>query len=77
MKNTKTKSNAGRPIGSYSFVRIPLSELTAKIADPSTNVIVSRKFAEVLGIKTTSVPANQTAQTIEAATAPAVVAQEL
>lgn len=43
------RRGAGRTKGSYSFVKIPLKELITKFADQTTDIVVSRKFAEAVG----------------------------
>jgi hypothetical protein len=46
------RKGSGRTKGSYSFVKLSLSDLLSKIgSDQTTPVIVSRKWAEVLGFK--------------------------
>lgn len=70
MKSTKvTRPGSGRTKGSFSFVKLPLSALTAKFADPATEITVGRKFAEAMGFKDlTSAPASQIAGSIEGKT---------
>ena len=46
---TIRKSGSGRKKGAVSFVKIPLKELNALLRD-SMDVIVSRRFAEQLGL---------------------------
>jgi hypothetical protein len=48
--NKKIKRpGSGRTLGSVSFVTIPLKDLCAKIADPNTNIKVSRLQLEAMG----------------------------
>jgi hypothetical protein len=50
MKNkNSTRKGSGRTKGSFSFVKIPLIELNAKIKDSATQVVVRRKWAEAQG----------------------------
>ena len=46
---TTRKSGSGRKKGAVSFVKIPLKELNALLRD-TMDVIVSRRFAEQLGL---------------------------
>lgn len=48
-QNKVSRKGSGRTKGSFSFVRVPLADLTGKFADPSTTVLVSRKWAEAVG----------------------------
>ena len=60
-----TRVGAGRTKGSYSFVKIPLKELMSKFADQSTDIVVSRKFAETVGFTNlSSAPASSIANSI-------------
>jgi len=43
------RPGAGRTKGSSSFVKIPLKDLISKFADLNTQIVVSRKYAEVVG----------------------------
>jgi hypothetical protein len=47
--NKVSRKGSGRTKGSFSFVRVPLAELTSKFADGTTPVLVSRKWAEAVG----------------------------
>lgn len=50
MSKKVTRKGSGRTTGSYSFVNITLADLTAKLgADPTTPIVVRRKWAEGLG----------------------------
>ena len=44
-----TRKGSGRTKGSFSFVQIKLSDLTAKFPDQETLVMVGRKWAESKG----------------------------
>ena len=58
---TTTRKGSGRTKGSFSFVKVPLADLTAKFADVTTPVVVSRKWAESVGFAgLVSNPANST-----------------
>ena len=46
---TTRKSGSGRKKGAVSFVKIPLKELNALLRD-TMDVVVSRRFAEQLGL---------------------------
>jgi hypothetical protein len=48
---TPRKSGSGRTKGSYSFVKIPLSEIVAKFADQSIRIPLSRTWAEQCDFK--------------------------
>lgn len=51
-KHKTRKKGSGRTKGSFSFVKLSLNDLMNKIgADKTTPVIVSRKWAEVLGFQ--------------------------
>ena len=65
MSKKVTRPGAGRTKGSFSFVMIPLKDLNAKIADQTTEIKVSRLFAETLGFKVNSAPANELTKSIE------------
>ena len=73
MKNEKprkvTRKGSGRTAGSYSFVSIPLSDLLAKFNDMTTPITVGRKFAEAVGFKVESAPANEISGKIAGKTA--------
>lgn len=47
---TERRPGSGRTKGSYSFIRIKLSDLTGKFIDPEMPVIISRKWAEQVGL---------------------------
>jgi len=64
-----TKKGSGRTKGSFSFVKIPLKDLMAKFADPNTQVVVGRKWAEACGFDgLVSNPATTTMASIEGVT---------
>jgi hypothetical protein len=46
----KRKSGAGRKKGSVSFCLVPLTELNSKLSNGAI-IVVSRKFAEAMGIE--------------------------
>ena len=46
---TTRKKGSGRKKGAVSFVKIPLKELNALLRD-TMDVVVSRRFAEQLGL---------------------------
>ena len=48
------RPGSGRTKGSFSFVRIPLSELNKKFADQTTPITVSRMWAQQCGFKVKS-----------------------
>lgn len=64
MNTNSNRKGSGRTKGSFSFVRIPLSDLAAKFADPNTPCLVSRKWAEACGF--TGLVANPAAASYEA-----------
>lgn len=73
-----TRPGSGRTKGSFSFVKIPLSEIANKFKDNGTPIVVSRKWAESVGFSgLTAQAANHTLTSIQgtepAATAPATV----
>ena len=68
-----TRKGAGRTVGSFSFVKVPLSDLVAKFADQTTQIVVGRKFAEAIGLQVTSAPANEINAAIQAQAAPVEV----
>jgi hypothetical protein len=73
-----TRQGSGRTKGSFSFVKIPLSQIADKFKDVQTPVVVSRKWAESVGFTgLTAQAANHTLSSIEgttpAAAAPATV----
>ena len=50
MANKKiSRPGSGRTAGSYSFVLIPLNQITEKFKDTTTPVKVSRKWAQECG----------------------------
>ena len=57
MSESKVKSGRGRTLGSYSFVTVPLKELCSQLGE-NTNVIVSRKWVEAIGLQTNAVAKN-------------------
>jgi hypothetical protein len=64
-----TRKGSGRTKGSFSFVRIPLKDLTGKFADDTTPILVSRKWAEQVGFQgLTSAPASSTYDAIQGQT---------
>jgi hypothetical protein len=66
MKQNKTrKVGSGRKKGSYSFLQVPLSALNETLKDSAT-VIVSRKWAEQIGVTGQTFVANS--QTLEKVT---------
>jgi len=69
MSKSVKRPGSGRTKGSFSFVKVPLSTLVAKFADQSTPIVISRKYAETIGLKgLTAAPANNTLDSIEGAT---------
>lgn len=50
-KHKITRKGSGRTKGSFSFVKISLSDLNAKFADKNTPVLVGRKWAEQVGFQ--------------------------
>lgn len=64
MNKITTRKGSGRTKGSFSFVRIPLKDLTAKFADLTTPILVSRKWAEQVGFQ--GLVANPAASTYDA-----------
>jgi hypothetical protein len=68
--STKVKRpGSGRTKGSFSFVKVPLSTLVAKFADQSTPIVISRKYAETIGLQgLTAAPAGSTLDSIEGKT---------
>ena len=50
----KIKNKVGRPAGSNSFIKVPMGDLI-KFINPERNVLISRKFAELLKIKGESI----------------------
>lgn len=74
MAKTKvTRKGAGRTKGSFSFVKVPLSDLTAKFSDLSTPIVVGRKFAEAIGLTAVSAPVGELNAAIEAQAHPVEV----
>ncbi len=65
MKTKVKRPGAGRVKGSYSFVMIPLADLNAKIADQTTQIKISRLWAQTLGFQVVSAPANELTKSIE------------
>lgn len=64
-----TRKGSGRTKGSFSFVKIPLQDLCGKFADPTTPVVVSRKWAESCGFTgLVANPANATFDSIQGQT---------
>jgi hypothetical protein len=64
-----TRKGSGRTKGSYSFVKIPLSTINAKFADPNQPIVVGRKWAEECGFDgLVSKPANSTLDSIQGQT---------
>tara|TARA_Y100000310_G_C20600724_1_gene772874 strand:+ start:908 stop:1168 length:261 start_codon:yes stop_codon:yes gene_type:complete len=59
------KTGSGRKKGSYSFIRVKLSDLNERFKE-SADIVVSRKWAEGNGLTGSQFVAN--AQTMEAAT---------
>jgi hypothetical protein len=60
-----SRPGSGRTKGSFSFVKISLQALNNKFADKTTNIVVSRKFAETVGFTgLVSNPANHTLESI-------------
>ena len=45
----KPKSGRGRTVGSFSFVTMKLGDLCDQL-NPNTNIIVSRKWVEAIGL---------------------------
>jgi hypothetical protein len=59
------RPGSGRTKGSFSFVKISLSELNAKFADTTTPIVISRKWAEQVGFSgLTANAANHTMDSI-------------
>lgn len=66
---TPRKQGSGRTAGSYSFVKIPLSQILAKFADKETPITVGRKWAEMCGFQIAeTTDANHLYQQIQGAT---------
>lgn len=58
--HTVTRKGSGRTKGSYSFVTLSVDQITAKFADKTTPIKVSRKWAESCGfVNMTSAPAGE------------------
>lgn len=62
MKTKTTRKGSGRTKGSFSFVSIPMTDLTAKL-NPTSVVVVSRKYAESIGF--TGLKVTNAADTLE------------
>lgn len=73
-KTKVTRKGAGRTKGSYSFVSIPLKDLTAKFADVNQPIIVGRKFAQSVGLQAVSQPATDLVTAIQGKTPETAVA---
>jgi hypothetical protein len=57
MNEPKVKFGRGRTKGSFSFTTMKLSDLCAQL-NPNTNVVVSRKWVEAIGLTTDAVAKN-------------------
>lgn len=65
----KKSPGSGRTKGSFSFIKVPLSALCGKFADTEQPVVISRKWAEAVGLTGfTSAPATTTLGSIEGQT---------
>lgn len=64
-----TRKGSGRTKGSFSFVKVPLKDLTGKFNDATTPILVSRKWAEQVGfVGLTSAPAANVYNSIQGQT---------
>ena len=54
IKNKVRRPGAGRTVGSFSFVQVPLDVLVAKFADTKQKIVVGRKWCEAMQIAAVS-----------------------
>jgi hypothetical protein len=63
MSESKVKSGRGRTVGSYSFVTMKLGDLCNQL-NPNTNIVLSRKWVEAIGL-TATVAAKNSLETMK------------